>query len=99
MHLLKIGGIIYHFENKNYTYVIEQIQRKIETTADKKEISLFLNEVVQNKNISIEELINSFDSKRLVPKDDRIKEYIDNNEVTFNKIKILSRLQIGRAHV
>lgn len=99
MHLLKIGGIIYHFENKNYTYVIEQIQRKIETTADKKEISLFLNEVVQNKNISIEELINSFDSKRLVPKDDRIKEYIDNNEVTFNKIKILSRLQIQSYYV
>lgn len=94
IHLLKIGGIIHHFENKNYSYVIEQIQRKIETTSDKKEISSCLNEVIDNKDMTIEELINYFDSKRIVPKDDRIKEYIENNEESFNQIKILSRLQI-----
>lgn len=98
-HLLKIGGIIYHFENKNYPYVIEEMQRKIETTSDKKEISSYLNAVVQNKSMSIEELIDNFDTKRILLKDDSLKEYIDNNEEIFNKVKVLSRLQIQSYYI
>ncbi|EJD5807309.1 hypothetical protein M2J90_002626, partial [Listeria monocytogenes] len=94
LHLQKIGSILYHFEQKNYAYVIEQIQRKIRTVADKKEISLCLNKVLNNEKMTIEELINYFDVEKIIPKDDRLKEYFENNAEAFEKIKILSRLQI-----
>ena len=94
LHLKKIGSILYHFEHKNYAYVIEQIQRKISTLTDKKEISLCLNKVLNNENMTIEELINYFDVEKIIPKDDRLKDYFENNKEVFDKIKILSRLQI-----
>lgn len=93
-HLLKIGGIIYHFEHKNYSYVIEQMERKIETLNDKKDISSYFKNVVENKNWTVEKLIDDFNSEKIVLKDDKLKEYIVSHENIFNRVKNIRGNQV-----
>lgn len=93
-HLLKIGGIIYHFEHKNYSYVIEQMERTIENLNDKKDISSYLKKVVENKNWTVEKLIDDFNSEKIVLKDDKLKEYIASHENIFNRVKNISGNQV-----
>ena len=94
LHLQRIGGIIHHYEQSNYAYVIEQIHKKIKTLSNKKEISVCLKQVLDNKNMTIEELINYFNVNKIVLIDDNLKMYIENNNDIFNKVKELSRLQV-----
>lgn len=93
-HLLKIGGILYHFEKKDFAYVIDAIQRKIKTNANKKEISTALSRLLGNRNLTIESLVNEFDRERLVRKDDHFNEFIENHAETYDKVKVLPMSQV-----
>lgn len=93
-HLLRIGGILYYYAEKNFTYVIAEIQRKINNNADKKIISTSLSSINDDINMGIGDLIERFDKERLVKKDDRLDEFLENHSEVYDKIKILPKSQV-----
>lgn len=94
-HLLKIGSILYYFKEKQFAFVIDTIQRKIKTNADKQYISTLLSKLNDSVNtITIEEMINAFDKERIVRKDDRFDEYIEKYKDVYEKLKTLPSAQI-----
>lgn len=93
-HLLKIGGILYNFGLKDYSYVISEIDTKVKSNTDKKRISALLKEIKSNQMMSIHDVITNLSSERLVRKDDRLIEYINNNSVFYDSIKDLPVSQI-----
>ena len=50
-HLLKIGGIIFHFQERQYDKAIALLNRKIHSIQDKRSISTFLSDVCVFKPI------------------------------------------------
>ncbi|TDP55963.1 UvrD-helicase domain-containing protein [Aminicella lysinilytica] len=93
-HLLKIGGVLFHYSKKEFSYVIDEIQRKIRTNDDKQKISSALTYFSENLDICIEELINGFDKEHLIRKDDRFNEFIEHHAETYDKIKTLPASQV-----
>lgn len=95
-HLLKIGGIIYHFKNENYTYVINEIEQKIKTNSDKKRIGTTLSKVIVNleTGMNIDTLVNELDKARLVRKDDSWNAYLEKFPEVYDKVKDLSAVQV-----
>ncbi len=93
-HLLKIGGILFYYSKKDFSYVIDEIQRKIRTNDDKQKISSALSRLSKNLDISIEELINGFDKEHLIRKDDRFNEFLENHNEMYDKIKILPASEV-----
>lgn len=93
--LLKIGGILYYYNRNNFAYVISEIQCKIRTNADKKRVSNNLTTLCNNLSTStIEDVINGFDTNKLIRKDDRFTNYVEKNSEEYEKIKILPASQI-----
>lgn len=92
-HLLRIGGILYYYSEKNFAYVIAEIQRKISNNTDKKTISKSLSDI-NAAEMSIGELIERFDRERLVKKDDRLDEFLENHSEVYDKIKVLPKSQV-----
>ena len=94
-HLLKIGGIMYYFKQRKYDLVISSIQKKIRTIIDKKTISSFLSGLNDKLNeTTIDVTIEAFDNNKLLRKDDRLVEYIENNVDRYDAIKLLPLSQV-----
>ena len=93
-HILKIGGIVYFFQNKQYDQVIDLIQQRIRTIKDKKRISTNLNVIANDLTAKIEDVMDALDRNGLLRKDDRLKEYIDNNAEKYDAIKGLPLSQV-----
>lgn len=94
-HLLKIASILYYFKEKQFAFVIETIQRKIKTNADKQHISTVLSQLNDSVNSSnIEEMINAFDKERIIRKDDKFDEYIAKYKDVYDRLKTLPSAQI-----
>lgn len=94
LHLLKMGGLLHHFEQKNYALVIESIHRKLKTNAGKKEIGTVLSSLLADKSQTIEVLLTTLDRERLIRKDDRLDEFIENHIEVYNGIKNLPLSQV-----
>jgi DNA helicase-2/ATP-dependent DNA helicase PcrA len=93
-HLLRIGGILYYYAEKNFAYVIGEIQRKINNNTDKKTISKLLSDINDDVAMSIGDLIERFDKERLAKKDDRLDEFLENHSEVYEKIKVLPKSQV-----
>ena len=94
-HLLRIGEILFYYNQQNFSKVIDGIQRRIKTNADKQEISSVLSYISGNlDNISIDELVNIFSKKHLFRKDDRFSEFLENHIEIYDKIKCLPAVQV-----
>ncbi|MDH6366417.1 MULTISPECIES: ATP-dependent helicase [unclassified Breznakia] len=92
-HLLRIGSILYYYSEKNFAYVIAEIQRKINNNNDKKEISKSLSDICASE-MSIGDLIERFDRERLVKKDNRLDDFLENHSEVYDKIKVLPKSQV-----
>ncbi len=94
-HLLKIGSVLYYFKVKQFAFVIDTIQSKIKTNADKQNISTVLSKLNDSVNMNtIEEMINAFDKERIIRKDDRFDEYIEKHKDVYDRLKTLPSAQI-----
>lgn len=93
-HLLKIGGILFYYGIKDFAYVISELQCKIKNASDKRQISESLYRLYTNHEISIGQLIETFDKERFVRKDDRFSEFLENHAETYNRIKELPASQV-----
>jgi DNA helicase-2/ATP-dependent DNA helicase PcrA len=93
-HLLKIGGILYAYVHKDYASVIGAIELRVKTINDKHEISRFLAQISTDTNATIDIAIESFNNERLLRKDDRLDEYIENHSERYDAIKNLPLSQV-----
>ena len=94
-HLLKIGGIIYNYKEKKYDQVISLIDKKIKTINDKKVISYFLRDFYNQLSITtIDAAIEALDRNKLLKKDDRLAEYLEDNSDQYETIKLLPLSQV-----
>lgn len=93
-HLQKIGGILYHYKEKQFSYVIDEIQTKIKSNADKQRVSKELSSISSNLAIEIGTIIDKFHCEKFVRKDDKLDEYIEKHEDIYEKIKKLPSSQI-----
>lgn len=89
LHLQKIGGILFHYKKRNYSYVIDNMEYKINSNSDKKRTSDFLKKTINENQINIYDLINSFDSIGIVKKDDKLNSFINENNDLYLKISEL----------
>lgn len=88
-HLLKLGAIVTAYQKKNYSQVISSMSMKIRSNEDKRRISAFLNDILTDPTKTIDSVINEFNKQHILVVDDRLTEYIANNEERYNKAKDL----------
>lgn len=94
-HLLRMGSIMFHYKKRNFSVVLDLLQRKIKTNADKQYISKALENIEKLTEIStIEKLIDYFDKEMLIRKDDNFKAYAEKNGEIYDKVKVLPSKQI-----
>ncbi|MCL1798335.1 MAG: ATP-dependent helicase [Eggerthellaceae bacterium] len=93
-HLLRIGEILYFFEQRKYASVIGSIQKTIKTNADKKAIGTVLTGILSGAPQTIEAVINTLDQERLLRKDERLEYYIVKHGEIFEKVKVLPLSQL-----
>lgn len=93
-HLLKIGSVLYHFEKKDYSKVISEIQFKLKASTDKGKINKLLTDMLGKQATDIDTIITCFDQENLVRKDDRLADYITEHSETYDKIKVLPFTQV-----
>lgn len=94
LHLLKMGDVVYHFQNKNYNNVIGNVQYKIKSHFDKEKLHQTISELSKNLSGDIESAINLFDENSLVKKDDLLCEFIENHAEQYDAIKHLPFSQV-----
>lgn len=93
-HLLKIGNILLNYNSRNFSYVIAEIDIKVRSNSDKKNISYTLKEIAESQTMTIHEVVERMNVEKLVRKDDRLVEYIENNAEFYDKVKGLCVSQI-----
>jgi DNA helicase-2/ATP-dependent DNA helicase PcrA len=93
-HLLKLGRIISSFQQSDYSQVLASITKKIRTNEDKRGIGTFLNSISTNLIATIEVVIKQFNDQHILVVDDRLSEYITNNQDRYDQIKVLPVSQI-----
>ena len=93
-HFLMKPRIIFNYQKKDYAFVIDGIQQKIKTNADKQKISCILSYLSSNQTLCIGDLISKFDQEHLIKKDDKLIEFIEKNAETYDKVKTLPSSQL-----
>lgn len=93
-NLLKMGSVLYHFEQKDYSKVISEMQIKLKSNSDKGKINKLLSGLLANQTIGIETMISHFDQGGLVHKDERLDDYIKEHSEVYDKIKSLPISQV-----
>ena len=93
-HMLKMGSVLYHFEKRDYSQVISDIQFKLRSSNDKGKINKLLTDMLGKQATDIDTMITCFDQENLVRKDNRLVDYITEHSETYDKIKALSFMQV-----
>ncbi|MDE5820106.1 MAG: UvrD-helicase domain-containing protein [Lachnospiraceae bacterium] len=94
-HLLKMGNILYHYSNKCFSVVLELLQKKIMTNADKQSISKALSDIESSiETGTIGDIIDCFDKEKFLKKDDSFEAYVEKYGEIYNKVKILPATQL-----
>jgi DNA helicase-2/ATP-dependent DNA helicase PcrA len=86
-HLFKIQEVISLYQNKQYNDLIQKISWKIQSIGDKKLLKNTISELENLKNSTVEKVIEFADTSRLCVKDDRLNDFIMENEYLFWRIK------------
>lgn len=94
-HLLKMGNIIYHYRTKCYSVVLELLQKKIKTNADKQFISKTLADIESDiETGAIADMIECFDKTKLLRKGDGFETYVEKYGEIYDKVRILPSIQL-----
>lgn len=93
-HLLKIGGILLNYNSRNFSYVIAEIDIKIKSNSDKKNISSILKEISESQTMTIYDVVERMNVEKLVRKDDKFIDYIEKNTEFYESVKALPITQV-----
>jgi len=86
-HLFKIQGVICLYQNKQYNELIQKTSWKIQSVGDKKLLKYTIFELEKLKNSTIEKVIEFADTSKLCMKDDKLNDFIKENEYLFWRVK------------
>ena len=96
-HLFKIQEIIYLYDNKRYNELINKTNFKIRKLSDKTVLKNKIELRTGTKN-TIEELIDLADKHGLIVRDDKLNDFIKENEDFYNAVKGLDKKQIEKVY-
>ena len=85
-HLFKIQNIIFLYENKQYNDFIRKTSFKVKSVADKKAIKEKVEQLINMKNNTIQEVIEYANDSGLCVKDDIINEFIKSNSYLYKRV-------------
>lgn len=86
-HLFKIQEVICLYQNKQYNELIQKTSWKIQNVGDKKQLKDAIFELDKLKNSTIEKIIEYAEASKLCIKDDKLNDFINQNEYLFLRIK------------
>lgn len=86
-HLFKIQDIISLYQDKQYNELIKKTSFKIRSIADKKLLKDTIAKLEQLKDETIEMVIEFADTSGLCIKDDKLKEFLEENGYLFWRVK------------
>lgn len=93
-HLLKVGGILSNYKQKNFSDVIEEIDSNVTGIGDKKRISSLLNQILSQKNSTIDELLEIMHKEKLAHKDSNLVDFLNKNEEFYEKVQNIDFFQV-----
>ena len=97
-HLFKIQEIIYLYDNKRYNELINKTNFKIRKLSDKTVLKNKIEELRTGTKNTIEELIDLADKHGLIVRDDKLNDFIKENEDFYNAVKGLDKKQIEKVY-
>lgn len=86
-HLFKIQDLISLFENKEYNELIRRTSFSVQSIADKVNLKKCMDGLKAKASESIEAVISYADSFKLCIADDKLKDFINNNDYLYWRIK------------
>lgn len=88
-HLFKIQNNIFYYENKNYNEFLRATDYKIHVTSinQKRILKASIESLVKVGDKTIEEVIKEADEKNICLIDQRLENFILNNEYIYNRVK------------
>lgn len=86
-HLFKIQDLISLFENKEYNELIRRTSFSVQSIADKANLKKCMDDLKAKASESIEAVISYADSFKLCIADDKVKDFINNNDYLYWRIK------------
>lgn len=86
-HLFKIQDLISLFENKEYNELIRRTSFSVQSIADKANLKKCMDDLKAKASESIEAVISYADSFKLCIADDKLQDFINNNDYLYWRIK------------
>ena len=86
-HLFKIQNLISLFKNKEYNELIRRTSFSVQSIADKANLKKCMDDLKAKASESIEAVISYADSFKLCIADDKLKDFINNNDYLYWRIK------------
>lgn len=86
-HLFKIQELISLFDNKEYNELIRRTSFSVQSIADKADFKKRMDGLKDKSSESIEAVISYADSFKLCIADDKLKDFINNNDYLYWRIK------------
>ena len=86
-HLFKIQELISLFDNKEYNELIRRTSFSVQSIADKSKLKKCMDDLKAKASESIEAVINYADSFKLCIVDDKLTDFIENNDYLYWRIK------------
>ena len=89
-HLFKIQKLINLYDNKGYNELIRRTAFNVQSISDKSKLKKLMEELKSKTIESIETVITFADCSGLCLMDDKLKDFIENNDYLYWRIKDLS---------
>ena len=86
-HLFKIQELISLFDNKEYNELIRRTSFSVQSIADKADFKKSMDGLKAKASESIEAVISYADSFKLCIVDDKLKDFINNNDYLYWRVK------------
>lgn len=86
-HLFKIQELISLFDNKEYNELIRRTSFSVQSIADKADLKKRMDGLKAKASESIEAVISYADSFKLCIVDDKLKDFINNNDYLYWRVK------------
>ena len=85
--MFKIQDLISLFENKEYNELIRRTSFSVQSIADKANLKKCMDDLKAKASESIEAVISYADSFKLCIADDKLKDFINNNDYLYWRVK------------
>lgn len=88
-HLWKIQTCIEYYKNNKIKELLENLSFKIKNIDDRTKLKNMMEDFINYKDRTIEEMINLANEKWLILIDDRLKNFMEECEYVYNRVKWL----------